>query len=569
MSLRPQSLRLSIPAKTVRIARAAFPKGSPYLTLRDELGTVFCDSDFADLYPAGGQPAYPPWRLALVTLMQFREGLSDRQAADAVRARIDWKYLLGLALDDPGFDHSVLCEFRDRLLGGSLEARLLERLLEASQAHGLLRARGRQRTDSTHVLAAVRALNRLELVAETLRAALNAVATADPNWLRAFAPPEWYERYGRRVENARLPRAEAQREILQRQIGEDGFRLLQALKHADAPAGLGRLHAIQILRTVWAQQFERSPGSTGAPPDPDQGRSPPKSDNRQPRRTERRNRGSEDHLVSPYDADARFRARNGRDWIGYMLHLIETCDQDHPHLIIHADSTPANVHDVMRLGPIHGALEAKGLLPGEHLVDTGYMSAAHLARSRQQHGIDLVGPSRKDVSWQHRTEGAFEIKDFVVDWDNRRVRCPNGKESLSWGEYGDAARGRYVKVRFRAADCLTCASRARCTRVAGSAQGRQLLLHTRDAHEALVAARVHQQTEAGQRLYALRQGIEGTFSQGVRAFGLRRARYRGLAKTRLQHVATAAALNIERITAWLDGQALAPTRTSRFAALAG
>src|SRR5215204_1739698 len=139
---------------------------------------------FADLYPRRGQPAYTPWRLALVTLLQFREGLSDRQAAEAVRARIDWKYLLALDLADAGFDHTVLCEFRARLLAGDASERLLARVLDTARDAGLLKARGRQRTDSTHVLAAVRDLNRIELLAETLRAALNAIAGVAPEPLR-------------------------------------------------------------------------------------------------------------------------------------------------------------------------------------------------------------------------------------------------------------------------------------------------------------------------------------------------------------------------------------------------
>jgi transposase len=154
MSLHRQPPSPSVPAETARVARAAFPKGNPYLTLRDDLGPVFADRDFADLHPERGRPACPPWRLALVTLLQFREELSDRQAAEAVRARIDWKYLLDLELGDAGFDFSLLCDFRSRLLAGSAEERLLERVLEACRAHGLLKARGRQRTDSTHVLAA-------------------------------------------------------------------------------------------------------------------------------------------------------------------------------------------------------------------------------------------------------------------------------------------------------------------------------------------------------------------------------------------------------------------------------
>jgi len=189
MSLCPQQPIPPVPDDTARVARAAFRTRNSYLILRDRLGTLFTDADFADLYPKRGQPAYAPWRLALVTLMQFREGLSDRQAADAVRARIDWKYLLALDLVDPGFDRSVLCEFRSRLLGNDAVDRLLARVLDAAREGGLLKARGRQRTDSTHVLAAIRNLNRLELLAETLRAVLKDIAVVAPDWLRAFAPP--------------------------------------------------------------------------------------------------------------------------------------------------------------------------------------------------------------------------------------------------------------------------------------------------------------------------------------------------------------------------------------------
>src|SRR5262245_11171524 len=211
MSLRPHALE-PVPEDTARVARAAFPKGNPYLLLRDTLGTIFQDADFTALFSLVGQPGLSPWRLTLVTIMQFRENLADRQAAEAVRARIDWKYLLGLELTDPGFDFSVLSEFRDRLLVGSADERILDILLERCRALGLLKARGQQRTDSTHVLAAIRVLSRLELVAETLRAALNDLATIAPDWLQGLAPIEWYERYGKRIEDSRLPRAKGARE---------------------------------------------------------------------------------------------------------------------------------------------------------------------------------------------------------------------------------------------------------------------------------------------------------------------------------------------------------------------
>src|SRR3982750_3001846 len=257
MSLRLQPLVPSVPDDTARIARAAFPRGNPYVLLRDRLGPVFDDAGFADLYPQRGQPAYTPWRLALVTLLQFREGLSDRQAAEAVRARIDWKYLLALDLADAGFDHTVLCEFRGRLLGGEAAERLLTRVLDTAREAGLLKARGRQRTDSTHVLAAVRDLNRIELLAETLRAALNAIAVVAPNWLRALAPPEWHERYDRRVEDMRLPETGPKRDAYGAQGGADGYRLLKALEGANAAPDAAALPAVAVLRRVWARHFER------------------------------------------------------------------------------------------------------------------------------------------------------------------------------------------------------------------------------------------------------------------------------------------------------------------------
>src|SRR5215472_9233951 len=156
-----------VPEETARVARAVFPRGNALMQLRDTLGTIYTDEQFADLFPSHGQPAEAPWRLALVTMFQFMEHLTDRQAADAVRSRLDWKYALSLELTDPGFDHTVLSEFRSRLLAGKAEQRLLDLVLEQARTRGWLTGRGQQRTDSTQVLAAVRALTRLEGVGET------------------------------------------------------------------------------------------------------------------------------------------------------------------------------------------------------------------------------------------------------------------------------------------------------------------------------------------------------------------------------------------------------------------
>jgi transposase len=542
-----------VPEGTARVAKAAFRKGNPLLSLRDELGAIFADTDFADLFPGLGQPGLAPWRLALVTLLQFRENLPDRQAAEAVRARIDWKYLLGLELTDPGFDHSVLCEFRSRLLEGSAEERLLHKLLEACQARGLLKARGRQRTDATHVLASIRVLNRLELLGETLRAALNELAIAAPDWLRGVAPRAWYERYARRVEDGRLPRAAAEREAYARAVGEDGFALLDRLDEASTPAGLGRLPAVEVLRRVWTRHFVRE---DGAPPG--SGVQLRAKDEPPPPATE--------PVESPHDPEARFRTRSGTSWVGYVVHLSESCADDAVNLITHALTTVATVHEARCTEAIHRALLDKGLVPSEHLVDAAYVDAELLVRGREELGIDLVGPPRPNPSWQAKVEGGYTIDRFEVDWDERRVRCPQGRLSSAWSRQVDQTGAPYVSVWFRRTDCGPCPARPSCTRA--KHQARHLKLPLRAEHEALKAARGQLATKEGRRRYARRAGIEGTLSQGVRAFGLRRSRYRGLAKTHLQHVATAAAVNLERLAAWFRAVPRAATRTSCFAALA-
>ena len=557
MSLRPHIIE-PVPEETARVARAAFPKGHPYLTFRDALGTIFQDEDFTALFPAWGHPGLPPWRLALVTIMQFRENLADRQAAEAVRARIDWKYLLSLELTDPGFDFSVLSEFRDRLLAGSAEELLLEKLLERCQALGLLKARGQQRTDSTHVLAAVRVLNRLELVAETLRAALNAVATVAPDWLQAVTPLAWYERYSRRIEESRLPKATVAREAYAHTVGEDGFLLLDALDAPDAPEGLRALSSIEALRRTWQRHYERTACAPVSPEASPVSRVRFKASRELPPAAE--------GIESPYDVEARYRHKRDTAWTGYMVHVSETCEPTTPHLLTHVHTTPATVHEAQCTTPIQQALVDKGVPPHEHLVDAAYISSEILVHSRDEQGIILRGPTRPSQGWQTQVEGAYTVEQFAVDWDQQRVRCPQGHLSVAWWEHGGGQGSRPIIVAFDKHTCGTCPVRPCCTRAKHT--GRRLRLPPQDQYEALVAAQTWSASEEGQQRYQRRAGVEGTLSQGVRAFGLRRTRYWGLAKTHVQHVAIAAAINIDRIVAWLDERPRAMTRISRFAALA-
>jgi transposase len=554
MSLKPTPIE-PVPEQTAQIARAAFPTGNAYLKLRDELGTLYGDEDFAKLFPRRGQPALPPWRLALVTILQFRENLSDRQAAQAVRARIDWKYLLGLELSDPGFNFSVLCEFRARLIAGSAGMQLLETMLGQFRAQGLLKAGARQRTDSTHVLSSTRTLGRLELVGETLRAALNEIATLEPQWLQGVTPPAWHERYDKRVEDTRLPRLDKEREQYARTVGEDGFTLLTLLEAPTAPPALTTLPKVAALRTAWARHFEReiSPISGGSPG--------------VRWKTNREVAQAPEKIESPYDTEARYRSKSAMHWTGFMVHLSETCEDDSAHLITHVHTTTAEVHEAMCTRDIHAALRKKDLLPAEHFVDAAYISAELLVESRANDGVDLIGPARVNPNWQTKVEGAYTGEQFPIDWDKRVVHCPQGVASAAWYDCLDKdGKLQHHKVHFPKRACSACHARALCTKAKQAP--RQLLLHPQAQHEALRTARQRLSSEEGWKLYARRAGVEGTLSQAVRAFGLRRTRYRGLAKTSLQHVATAAAVNVERITAWLSGQPLAKTRTSRFAELA-
>jgi transposase len=244
-----------IPEETVQLAHAIYPDGNRLMQLRDHFGMLFESHQFSALFSHTGQPALAPARLALVTILQFMEDLSDRQAADAVRLRIDWKYLLGLPLADRGFHYSVLSEFRSRLVTAQREQLLLDTLLTTFQDHDLLRARGQQRTDSTHVLAAVRGLTRIECVGETMRATLNTLAKLAPDWLCSHVPADWFDRYGPRFDSYRFPKAAADRQHLAEEIGADGFQLLAWLAASDAPPELHAHPAVGILRQVWWQQY--------------------------------------------------------------------------------------------------------------------------------------------------------------------------------------------------------------------------------------------------------------------------------------------------------------------------
>lgn len=543
MSLRVLGLG-EIPEETARVARVVCPRGAFAMRLREEFAEVFSGEAFADLYPERGRPAVAPGVLALVTVLQFTEGLSDRQAADAVRTRIDWKYALGLELMDTGFDYSVLSEFRSRLLAGGKAGEVFDLVLRLARERGLLRTAGRQRTDSAKVLGAITGLNRLALVGESLRAALNSIAAVAPDWLVGRVDLEWFDRYGHRVEEARLPRSKDKQRAWTVQVGADGVRLMTAVFAPDTPCEVRTLQPVEVLRQVWVKNYQVSEGGVHWREEKDlpPGRLRP---------------------CSPYDLDARRGAKAGSGWAGYLIQLTETCEPEVPNLITHVATTDASVNDSRMTQTIQAGLAARGMLPAVHLADGNYIDGSNILAAERM-GIELLGPVQRNTTVQ--AKGRFATDAFTIDWDRRQVTCPNGITTDQWYPRTNSKGAEVVRVRFRHSECRPCPDLRSCV---GSVTGRrrEIMLRHHDEHQAIQQNRAAQQTREWRDRYQQRNGIEATVSQGVRAYGLRRSRYRGQPKTHLQHLFTAAAMNLSRLDNWTSGTPRIGARTSRFEAL--
>jgi transposase len=565
------------------MARAASRKGNLAMRIRDELGQVYDDVRFAAAFGVRGRPGISPAQLMIASVLQFSENLTDRQAAEAVRDRITWKYALGLELQDPGFDPSVLSEFRTRLVDGDLTSLALDALLERLAGLGLVKAGGRARTDSTHVIGAIRSLNRLELAGESLRAALEALAVAAPHWLTGAIDRGWQDVYGARVDNLHLPESAAKREKLMVTFGTDGYHLLDRVYGPGAPGWLRELPAVQALRRIWIQQFYRDVDNTTGRQEVRRREQAPDGDGLPPGR---------DRLISPYDLDARYSIKRDHGWGGYKVHFTETCnppagqpshDADRrdanpdgaphracsgvrrgeaPNLITNVVTTEATVPDVAMTAPIHQQLADKGLLPGEHLVDSGYPSAELVVAAARLHGLTLVSPLLLDHSAQARADAGYDKAAFTFDFDARRATCPQQVSSSSWSactQHGVEA----IVVSWTTTDCGPCPVRELCT----SGKRRHITIRSRELHEALAAARAEQTTSQWKARYAARAGVEGTMRQTTHVTGIRTARYRGLPKTGLEHNLAATAINIIRLDAYWTGHPLDRTRSSHLARL--
>jgi transposase len=270
-------------------------------------------------------------------------------------------------------------------------------------------------------------------------------------------------------------------------------------------------------------------------------------------------------IRSPYDLEAHFGKKRGISWFGYKIHFTETCDPELPRLITHVETTPAPVQDVSMTTPIHEALQAQDCLPATHIVDSDYVDAHQLVTSSRDYGIDLLGPTRPDTGWQASEGNGFTSRDFIIDWENQYAICPAGKTSLHWLPAFNGHDTPLIQIKFSKRECRLCELQPLCTR--SHLPRRTIGVYPEAEHKALTAARERETTEAFAQQYARRAGVQGTISQATRAFGVRQTRYIGLAKTHLQHVLTAMAMNMVRALRWLAGEQIAQTRHSAFAKL--
>jgi transposase len=463
----------------------------------------------------------------LVTIFQFLEDVPDRQAAEWVRLRLDWKYALHLGLADPGFDFSCLCYFRQRLLTHKAEAKLFDAVLARIRALGLVKKRGKQRTDSIAVLGAVRVLSQLETVSETLRLALGALAQAAPDWVEQTVPEAYREAYARSGPDYRLTQPE--REAARVEVGAAGFWLLEQLEQAGAPAGLRDLAAVQTLGVVWAQRYERvaaldgdtSPegagaGGAAASGTGGSGAGAGGAGSGEAATTVRfrdRTVDCTELVVTPHDAGVRAGEKRGKKWHGEKVHITETAEPDGPNFILDVTTANASSGDAETLPEIREQLRLRDLLPAEQYVDSGSISGKQLADSEAA-GIELVGPPLGDSSPQE-----FKLGDFQIDRETKQAVCPAGQVATKWAARTERDGSRSVHIQFPGRICAACALRARCTTGAG---GRSLSL--REHYERVAARRVEAQTEAFRERMRARPAIEATLSELTRAHGLRRHR---------------------------------------------
>jgi len=513
MSLQEFSWSEEIPEDTAQLVEPLLRPNDLYRFVGNNVGDFLKQSDFADLYSRLGRGAISPVALSLITVFQFLENLPDREAAQWAVLRMDWKYALHVPLTWDGFHFSSLSTFRERLIEHEAEQLVFEKVLTWLRQAGYLKKKGKQRTDSTHVIGRVAHLSRLELVWETLRLALHEMEKASPTWYMQTIPASFDDSYRKRQHDWRINKNDVARYL--QQVGQDGCWLLGQLGPS-TPVKVLEADAVVTMRQVWQQQFICAAGET---------------------QTRTKVKGKE-IIISAHETEARWSRKRSTEWEGYKLHVMETVEREGDvAFITDIMTTTANTGDSEVVDEIQTRLQERNLLPDELYVDQGYVSGPNLAHSHDA-GVTLMGPAPADVG---KKPQGYRQADFTINLSKKTAICPLGNQAVEW--FPITMPDGYVgaKVNF-GRQCLTCPARPLC---APGKSGRNLEVNPYLSF--LQERRAEQQTEVFHLQMKQRAAIEGTLSACVRKNGARRARYRGLAKTRLQHLLMGAAINLKRL----------------------
>ena len=510
-----------VPADTRRLAEPKLDPDSICRLLGEMAHEIIDEDELAEMYPQRGRGAINPVVLCIVTILQYCEDLPDRAAAKMAVMRLDWMFAARQPPDWQGFDFSSLCNFRKRLRKHGKERVIFDRVVNFLRERGYLKA-GRQRLDSTHMLGDVERKSRLEMVWDSLRSALLAVMAAHAQWASQRLPASFVAEHSQERSDYRLNKAQIRQAMIS--AGQDGFWLLSQL----AGTPLAGLEEVALLARVLEEQFARSDADDDVDDDVDA------DGDAEAGITPKANvDASGDVIATPHDPDARFSRKRGTQWLGHKTQVTETVDGDF-RIISDIDIHSAIESDGQALAAIFERLKERGLLPETLFVDQGYCHGETLKDSEQK-GVDLRGPVGDDT----RKPPGFRLQDFDIDLDKQRAICPAGRFSVSFNPSKQDDVGWHARF---GPQCNACLFRSLCTT---AKRGRSLQVSP--YHEYLAKRRLEQARPEFQEEMKQRILIESTIGELTRKHGLRRSRYRGQEKARLQAAFTAAAVNLKRL----------------------
>jgi transposase len=484
---------------------------NPYRVVGEQLFSFISWCELSSMYSDTGRPSINPIILSLTTIFQFLEDIPDRVAAAYIKTRLDWKYALHLPLHDSGFHYSDLCNFRKRLVEHGKESLIFQQLLEKIKSLGFLRKHKHQRTDSTHVLAKVRDLSRLENLTEGLRVALKAIEKAHVAFYQTKIPILYREHWSKPLNDYQM--TDAEREQILKRLGQDIHWLLSFLK--TNKESFLRLPELEVLQTLFSQHFTIQSQRVSVKKEATTGK---------------------DKIQTPHDPEARYSKKRGKSWTGSKVHITETANEKgEVNFITDVTTTNACEQDNETLLKIQGNLEELGLKPQHQYTDKRYITGDNLAES-QQAGIQLMGEAS-----ELDNDGLYTADEFSIDYDSQTATCPTGNTSCSWKQFENGERKDGIRISF-GQQCQSCPLKAKCTK---NKHGRILTLHRH--YQILKQRREEGKTTVFREAMKRRPPVEGTISEMVRAHSLRRSRYRGLVRSHLQNLMIGTAVNLKRL----------------------